>query len=76
MIFVTLLNDKIFHLRLLYCNVLIFLYLIYIVIHKVMSLFFIHGPDKTFLVPATCRATVRTGNIISADVVNDTIEND
>ena len=65
MIFVTSESCKIIHLRLLYCNVLIyfgFLYLIYIVIQKVMSSFFIHGPDKTFLVPATCKATVRTGN--------------
>ena len=76
MIVVTLVNGKIINLLLLYCNVLIcFFYLIYIVIHKVMSSLFNYGRKKTFLVHVECGATVRKGNIISAGVANDTIEN-
>ena len=35
-----------------------------------------HGPNKAFLVPDLRRATERKGNSISADVTDDTIEND
>ena len=35
-----------------------------------------HGPNKAFLVPDSCRATERKGNSVSADVTDDTIEND
>ena len=35
-----------------------------------------HGPNKTFLVPDSCRETERNGNSISADITDDTIEND
>ena len=34
-----------------------------------------HGPNKIFLVPNSCRATERHGDSISADVTDDTIEN-
>ena len=34
------------------------------------------GPNKAFLVLDSCRATERNGNSISADVTDDTIEND
>jgi len=39
---------------------------------------FSHGPNKAFLVHVSysCRATERNGNSISADVTDDTIEND
>ena len=33
------------------------------------------GPNKEFLVPDLYRATVKNGNSISADVTDDTIEN-
>ena len=33
-----------------------------------------HGPNKAFLVPDSCRATVRNGNSISSDAIEDTIE--
>jgi len=35
-----------------------------------------HGPNKSFLVPDSCRETERNGNSISADITDDTIEND
>jgi hypothetical protein len=35
-----------------------------------------HGPNKAFLVPDSCRETERNGNSISADITDDTIEND
>jgi hypothetical protein len=35
-----------------------------------------HGPNKAFLVPESCRGTERNGISISADVTDDTIEND
>jgi hypothetical protein len=35
-----------------------------------------HGPNKTFLVPDSCRAIVRNGSSINADLTEDTIEND
>ena len=35
-----------------------------------------HGPNKAFLVPDSCRATERKGNSISADIPDDSIEND
>ena len=36
-----------------------------------------HGPNKAFLVPASCSATERNGNsIFSADITDDTNEND
>jgi len=35
---------------------------------------FSHGPNKTFLVSDSCRATVRNGTNISADLTEDTIE--
>ena len=34
-----------------------------------------HGPNKIFLVPNSCRATERNGDSVSADVTDDTIEN-
>ena len=34
-----------------------------------------HGPNTTFLVPDSCRATDRNSNSINADVTDDTIEN-
>ena len=34
-----------------------------------------HGPNTTFLVPDSCRATDRNSNSINADVRDDTIEN-
>jgi hypothetical protein len=37
---------------------------------------FSHGPNKAFLVPDLCGATERNGNNISADVTDDTSEND
>ena len=37
---------------------------------------FSHGPNKAFLVPDTCTVTVRNYNSASADVTEDTIEND
>jgi hypothetical protein len=36
--------------------------------------FFSHGPNKTFLVSDSCRATVRNGTHISVDLTEDTIE--
>jgi len=44
-----------------------------------ISVLFSHGPiaKKAFLVPDSCRATNRNGDsIISADITDDTIEND
>jgi len=35
-----------------------------------------HGPNKTFLVPDSYRATERNSKSIKADVTDDTIEND
>jgi len=32
--------------------------------------------NKAFVVPDSCRATVRNGNSISSDAIEDTIEND
>ena len=37
---------------------------------------FSHGPNKAFLVPDLCGATERNGNNISADITDDTSEND
>jgi len=37
---------------------------------------FNHGPNEAFLVPDSCRATIKNGNSMSADVTEDTIEND
>jgi hypothetical protein len=37
---------------------------------------FSHGPNKAFLVPTLYRATERNSNSISAEVTDDTIEND
>jgi len=37
---------------------------------------FSHGPNKAFLVPDSCRATERNGNSISAEVTDDSFEND
>jgi hypothetical protein len=34
-----------------------------------------HGPNKAFLALDSCRATERNGNSISADITDDTIEN-
>jgi hypothetical protein len=34
------------------------------------------GTNTTFQVPDSCRAMVENGNSISADVIEDTIEND
>ena len=34
-----------------------------------------HGPNKAFLVLDSCRTTERNGNSISADITDDTIEN-
>jgi len=39
-------------------------------------LLFSHGPNNAFLVPDLCRATERIFNNISADITDDTIEND
>jgi hypothetical protein len=36
---------------------------------------FSNGPNKAFLVPDSCRATVRNGFSIHVDVTDDTIEN-
>jgi len=35
-----------------------------------------HVHNKAFIVPYSCRTTVTIGNSISADVIDDTIEND
>jgi hypothetical protein len=35
-----------------------------------------HGSKKAFLVPDSCRATERNGNSTSADITEDTFEND
>ena len=43
---------------------------------KLTSVLLGHGLNKAFLVPDSCRATERNGNSISADVTDDTIEND
>ena len=43
---------------------------------KSYSVLFSHGPNKAFLVPGSRRATERNCNSISADVTDDTIEND
>ena len=37
---------------------------------------FSNGPNKVFLVPNSCRATIRNGNSIMADAIEDTIEKD
>jgi HEPN domain-containing protein len=37
---------------------------------------FSYGHNKTFLVSDTCRATVRNGNRINANLTEDTNEND
>ena len=37
---------------------------------------FIHGPNKAFLVPDSCRVTELNGNSISADVTDNANEND
>ena len=39
-------------------------------------LYTITDQNIAFLVPGSCRATIRNGNSISADVVENTIEND
>jgi hypothetical protein len=36
---------------------------------------FSHGPNKTLLVPDSCRVMARNGNSINADITEDTIEN-
>jgi hypothetical protein len=36
---------------------------------------FSHGPTKTFLIPDPCRSMVWNGNNVSADVTEDTLEN-
>ena len=40
------------------------------------SVLFSHEPNKAFLVPTLYRATERNSNSISAEVTDDTIEND
>jgi hypothetical protein len=37
---------------------------------------YVHGHNKTFRVPHSCRATERNGNSINADVTDDANEND
>jgi len=37
---------------------------------------FSHEPNKAFVVPDSCRATERNSTSISADVTDDTNEND
>ena len=37
---------------------------------------FSHGLNKVFLVPDSCRATVRNGSSISVDFTENTFEND
>jgi hypothetical protein len=41
-----------------------------------MSVLYSHEPNKAFLVPDSCRATERNSNSISADLTDDSIEND
>jgi len=43
---------------------------------KYTSVLLCDGSNKAFLVPNSCRVTERNGNSISADVTDDTIEND
>jgi hypothetical protein len=40
-----------------------------------LQCYFSHGPNKAFLVPDSCRATVRNYNSVSMNVIEDTIEN-
>ena len=40
------------------------------------SVIYIHVPNKAFLVPDSCRAWKKTGNSISTEITEDTIEND
>ena len=43
---------------------------------KIKSILFSHGLNIALLVPDPCRATVKNGNSIRADVKENTIEND
>ena len=43
---------------------------------QIDSVLYGHGPNEAFLVTDSCRATERNGYSISADVTDDTIEND
>ena len=40
-----------------------------------MLVLFSHGPNKPFLVPDSCRETTRNDNSLSANFIEDTIEN-
>ena len=43
---------------------------------QIDSVLYGHGPNEAFLMTDSCRATERNGYRISADVTDDTIEND
>ena len=43
---------------------------------QIDSVLYGHGPNEAFLVTDSCRATERNGYSISADITDDTIEND